>query len=62
MANEKFEAYKQLMTESDETLVSAQKARLAGDIKTAQALSAKAILMKETAAQLFNPVANTPKV
>jgi hypothetical protein len=61
MVNEKFEAYKQLMTDSDEALVSAQKARLGGDINTAKALSARAILMKETASQLFNPVAKSPK-
>jgi hypothetical protein len=60
MVNEKFEAYKQLMSDSDAVLVSAQRARLGGDIKTANVLSARAILMKETASQMFNPVAKNP--
>jgi hypothetical protein len=55
MANEKFEAYKQLMSDSDEVLISAQKARLGGDLNGAKVLSARAILMKETASQMFNP-------
>jgi hypothetical protein len=61
MVNEKFEAYKQLISDSDETMRSAEKARLGGDIPAAKALSARAILMKDTAAQIFNPVAKNPK-
>ena len=61
MRNEKFEAYKQLISDSDDVMVSAEKARLGGDIGAANVLSAKAILMKETASQMFNPGAENPK-
>ena len=61
MKNEKFEAYKQLINDSDEVMVSAEKARLGGDIGAAKVLSAKAILMKETASQMFNPEDKKPK-
>jgi hypothetical protein len=61
MANEKFEAYKQLLNDSNEAMASAEKARLGGDARAAKTLSDKAILMKETAAQMFNPVAKHPK-
>ena len=61
MRNEKFEAYKQLINDSDEAMVAAEKARLGGDIGAAEVLSAKAILMRETASQMFNPVAENPK-
>ena len=37
MANEKFETYKQLMRDSDDALISAEKARLGGDVGTAKA-------------------------
>jgi hypothetical protein len=60
MVNEKFDAYKKLMSDSDEVLASAQKARLGGDLNTANVLSARAILMKETASQMFNPVTKNP--
>jgi hypothetical protein len=61
MRNEKFEAYKQLISDSDEALASARKARLGGDNRAATVLSAKAILMQETASQMFNPVAKNPE-
>jgi len=61
MRNEKFEAYKQLISDSDEAMASAEKARLGGDIGAANVLSAKAIQMKETASQMFNPSAKDPQ-
>jgi hypothetical protein len=61
MVNEKFEAYKQLISDSDEAMVSAEKARLGGDVLAAKVLSTKAILLKETASQMFNPGAKNPK-
>jgi len=61
MRNDTYEAYKQLIFDSDEAMVSAEKARLGGDIRASRALSAKAILMRETAAQMFNPGATEPK-
>jgi hypothetical protein len=56
MRNEKFEAYKKLIYDSDEAMVSAEKARLGGDLRSAKDLSAKGLVMKETASQMFNPV------
>ena len=61
MRNEKFEAYKQLISDSDDAMVSAEKARLGGDVGAAKALTDKAILMKKTAAQMFDPVTENPK-
>jgi hypothetical protein len=60
MANEKFEAYKQLLRDSDEMMASSEKARLGGDLRAAQVLSAKAILKQETASEMFNPRAKKP--
>jgi hypothetical protein len=61
MVNEKFEAYKQLLSDSDAAEVAAEKARLDGDIGVANVLSARAILLKETASQMFNPGAKNPQ-
>ncbi len=61
MRNEKFEAYKQLLSDSDDAMASAEKARLGGDLGAAKALTDKAILMKQTAEQMFNPATENPK-
>ena len=60
MRNDTYEAYKKLIFASDEVMVSAEKARLGGDIGASKELSARAILMRETAAQMFNPAAKEP--
>jgi len=60
MRNDTYETYKQLIFDADEAMVSAEKARLGGEIGAAKVLSAKAILMRETAAQMFNPGAKKP--
>ena len=61
MVNEKFEAYKQLLSDSDQAMISAEKARLGGDVAGAKILSDKAALMKETASEMFNPKVKNPK-
>jgi hypothetical protein len=61
MVNEKFEAYKQLISDSDAVMVSAEKARLGGDVRGAKMLSDKGTLMQETASQMFNPAPKKPK-
>ncbi len=60
MRNDTYETYKQLLFDADEAMISAEKARLGGDIRASKVLSAKAILMRETAAQMFNPGAKKP--
>jgi hypothetical protein len=60
MASEKFEAFKQLLSDSNDARVSAEKLRLGGDVAGAGVLSAKATLMMETASQIFNPAAKKP--
>jgi hypothetical protein len=60
MRNDTYEAYKKLIFDADEAMTSAKKARLGGDIRAAKELSARAILMMETAAEIFNPGAKKP--